>query len=134
MARGTDQTSGAKYHFGDFQLDTTEGVVRQSGDVVSLTPKAVQALELLVANAGRVVSRSEMVESLWPDSDVEESNLTVTISVLRRALGDHESGARFIETVPKRGYRFLPRVRVSRSARPGTVTFSSMQIDRKSVV
>ena len=130
MARGTDQTSGAKYHFGDFQLDTTEGVVRQSGEVVSLTPKAVQALELLVGNAGRVVSRSEMVESLWPDTNVEESNLTVTISVLRRALGDNESGARFIETVPKRGYRFLPRVRVSRSARPGTVTFSSMQIIR----
>ncbi len=94
-------------------------------------PKAIRTLELLVRNAGRVVSRSEMVESLWPNVNVEESNLTVTISMLRRVLGDNENGTRFIETVPKRGYRFVPKVRVSSSVRPGRVNFSSMQIIRK---
>ena len=53
-----------------------------------------------------------MVETLWPHSFVEDSNLTVTISNLRRALGDNENGTKFIETVPKRGYRFLPKVRL----------------------
>jgi Tol biopolymer transport system component/DNA-binding winged helix-turn-helix (wHTH) protein len=130
MGRGSEQESGAKYHFGEFQLDTAEWVLRQSGEIVPVSPKGIQALELLVRNAGRVVSRGEMVESLWPDSDVEESNLTVNISLLRRALGDLESGARFIETVPKRGYRFLPRVKTSRSARPSALYFTSMQIIR----
>jgi Tol biopolymer transport system component/DNA-binding winged helix-turn-helix (wHTH) protein len=130
MGRGTAQAFGAKYHFGEFQLDTSEWVLRQSGEILPLAPKAVQALELLVRNAGRVVSRTEMVENLWPDSFVEESNLTVTISMLRRALGDSESETTFIETVPKRGYRFVPRVRISSSARPGGTNFSSMQIIR----
>ena len=130
MGGGTERAYAARYHFGDFQLDTAEWVLRQSDEIVPIPPKAVQALELLVRNAGRVVSRGEMVESLWPDINVEESNLTVTISTLRRALGDNESGARFIETVPKRGYRFLPRVRTSRSARPGRVNFRAMQIIR----
>jgi DNA-binding winged helix-turn-helix (wHTH) protein/Tol biopolymer transport system component len=130
MGRESEPGSGSKYQFGEFQLDTAEWVLRQAGEIVSVAPKAVQALELLVRNAGRVVSRGEMVESLWPDINVEESNLTVTISLLRRALGDHESGARFIETVPKRGYRFLPRVITSRSARPSAVNFTSMQIIR----
>jgi DNA-binding winged helix-turn-helix (wHTH) protein/Tol biopolymer transport system component len=130
MGRESEQGSGSKYHFGEFQLDTAEWVLRQAGEIVPVAPKAIQALELLVRNAGRVVSRSEMVESLWPDINVEESNLTVTISLLRRALGDHESGARFIETVPKRGYRFLPRVITSRSARASEVSFTSMRIIR----
>jgi Tol biopolymer transport system component/DNA-binding winged helix-turn-helix (wHTH) protein len=130
MGRGTAQAFGTKYLFGDFQLDTTEGVLRQAGEILPLAPKALQALELLVRNAGRVVSRIEMVEALWPDSYVEESNLTVTISMLRRVLGDTENETIFIETVPKRGYRFVPRVTVSSSARPGRISFSSMQIIR----
>lgn len=130
MGRGSEQGSVTKYRFGEFQLDTAEWVLRQSGEIVPVSPKAVQALELLVRNAGRVVSRGEMVESLWPDINVEESNLTVTISMLRRALGDHESGEKYIETVPKRGYRFLPRVITSKSAPPGGINFTSMQIIR----
>src|ERR1043166_4314324 len=130
MGSESEQGSGAKYHFGEFQLDTTEWVLRQSGQVVPIAPKAVQALELLVKSAGRVLSRAEMVESLWPDNIVEDSNLTVAIWTLRRALGDQETEARFIETVPKRGYRFLPRVKTSRSTRPSGVSFASMQVSR----
>ncbi len=130
MSRGAAQAFGTKYRFGEFQLDTSELVLRQSGKILALTPKAVQALELLIRNAGRVVSRTEMVETLWPDSFVEESNLTVTISMLRRALGDNENETIFIETVPRRGYRFVPAVGISSSGCPGRVNFSSMQIIR----
>jgi len=130
MTRAAAEAFGAKYRFGEFQLDTTELVLRQSGKILPLAPKAVQALELLIRNAGRVVSRTEMVETLWPDCFVEESNLTVTISMLRRALGENENETIFIETVPKRGYRFVPAVSISSKGRPGRVNFSSMQIIR----
>lgn len=124
------QTRREIYWFGDFELNTTELVLRQKGKILPLAPKALQALELLVRNGGRVVSRSDMVESLWPDAFVEESNLTVTISMLRRALGDSETGTKFIETVPKRGYRFVPLVRTTRNGRSSRDSFSSMQIVR----
>ncbi|MBC8029920.1 MAG: PD40 domain-containing protein [Pyrinomonadaceae bacterium] len=119
-----------KYRFGDFELDTNEGVLRQKGVILPLTPKALQALELLVRQAGKVVSRREMIESLWADVIVEDSNLTVTISVLRGALGDSDTGATFIETVPKRGYRFVPLVKAGGNERPISESFSSMKIVR----
>ena len=119
------KTRGEKHWFADFELDTTEGVLRQKGEILPLAPKALQALELLVRNGGRVVLRSHMVESLWPDAFVEESNLTVTISMLRRALGDSDTGKTFIETVPKRGYRFVPLVKTSRNGRLSRDSFSS---------
>jgi Tol biopolymer transport system component len=116
------------YRFGDFELDTGESVLRHKGEIVPLAPKALQALTLLVRNAGRVVSRSDMVESLWPDAFVEESNLTVTISNLRRSLGDTDTGNTFIETVPKRGYRFVPQLK---TLRPMTGSrFNLMEIVR----
>jgi Tol biopolymer transport system component/DNA-binding winged helix-turn-helix (wHTH) protein len=124
------QTRGEKYQFGDFEFNTAEGVLRQRGEILPLAPKALQALELLVRNRGSVVSRKDMVESLWPDAFVEESNLTVTISTLRRALGDSETGTKFIETVPKRGYRFVPRVKTIRNGTLSRDSFSSMGIVR----
>ncbi len=119
-----------QYRFGEFELDTAEWVLRQKGEILPLPPKALQALEILLRNGGRVVSRSEMVERLWPNAFVEESNLTVTISMLRRALGDSETGTTFIETVPKRGYRFVPPVITSRNGRLGRDSFGSMRIVR----
>lgn len=99
----------AVLEFGEFRLDTAEQVLRRNGVVVSLTPKAVDLLELLVRRHGSVLSRAEMIETLWPDTFVEEANLTVTISVLRKALG--EDGNNYIRTVPKRGYTFTAPVR-----------------------
>lgn len=119
-----------KYQFGEFQLDTAEWVLRQSGEIVALAPKAVQALELLVRNRGRVVSRNEIIETLWPDSFVEESNLTVTISLLRKALGENENGTPFIETLSKRGYRFVPVVENRKNTIASRDQFSAMQIAR----
>jgi len=124
------QAAVGKYKFGDFELDGSERVLRQKGDILPLGPKAFQALELLVRNGGKVVSRKEMVETLWPQVIVEDSNLTVTISMLRRALGDTDTGAEFIETVPKRGYRFVPQVRPAGNGRSIHEGFSSMEIVR----
>lgn len=119
-----------KYRFEDFELDTTEGVLRQNGVIVPLPSKALQVLAKLVRRSGKVVPRLEMLESLWPGSIVEDSNLTVAISVLRRALGDSETGAAFIETVPKRGYRFVPPVRTVGFDRAFSDSFNSMEIVR----
>ena len=119
-----------KYSFNDFELDTFERVLRQKGVILSLPVKAYQALVLLVQNSGKVVSRGKMLETLWPHADVEDSNLTVTISTLRRALGDTDTGAAFIETVPKRGYRFVPQVETARNGRSIQESFLSMEIVR----
>lgn len=101
-----DRINAAVFEFGEFRLDTAEKVLRRNGHVVSLTPKAVSMLELLLRREGAVVSRREMIAELWPDTFVEESNLTVTISMLRKALGES-----YIRTIPKRGYAFAVPVR-----------------------
>lgn len=121
---------GEKYQFGDFELDTTELVLRRHGTIVSLTPKALQVLTYLVRNSGRVVWRQQLLEALWPNSFVEDSNLTVTISALRKALGENSNGNGFIETVAKRGYRFVPSVKFVSNLVPPKDRFGAMQITR----
>lgn len=79
-------------------------------DTVSLTPKAFDTLLLLIENGGHVLSKEEIMESVWADSFVEENNLAQNISILRKALGEGVDGAKFIETVSKRGYRFIAPV------------------------
>lgn len=101
-----DRVNGAVFEFGEFHLDTAERVLRRNGEVVPLTPKAVSLLELLVSREGNVISRAEMIETLWPDTFVEEANLTVTISMVRKAIGES-----YIRTIPKRGYTFAVAVR-----------------------
>jgi DNA-binding winged helix-turn-helix (wHTH) protein/Flp pilus assembly protein TadD len=89
--------------FDSFILDVPAQRLTRDGVVVNLTPKAFDVLRVLVDAGGRVVSKDELLQTVWKDSFVEEGNLKVTVSVLRKALGD---GERFIETVPRRGYRF----------------------------
>src|SRR5262245_4766768 len=95
------------YEFGSFRLDVNQRVLTRSGEPISLTPKATDILVLLLNNAGQLVDKEELIREVWPDSFVEEQNLTQNIFVLRRALGDGTGGAKFIETVPRRGYRFV---------------------------
>src|SRR5215813_5345008 len=99
------------YEFGSFRLDVNQRVLTRSGEPVSLTPKATDILVLLLNNAAQLVDKEELIREVWPDSFVEEQNLTQNIFVLRRALGDGTGGAKFIETVPKRGYRFVAPVK-----------------------
>jgi DNA-binding winged helix-turn-helix (wHTH) protein/tetratricopeptide (TPR) repeat protein len=90
------------YHFGPFTVDPREHTLRRDGEPVPLPPKAFDTLLVLLQNNGRLVTKEELMGRLWPDTFVEESNLTVHISALRKAFGEHS----FVETVPKRGYRF----------------------------
>lgn len=94
------------YEFGEFRVDKQKRVLRRGGITVPLTPKAFDVLLLLIENAGRVVTKDELMQAVWRDSFVEESNLTQTIFMVRKAL-DETSERRFILTVQGQGYRFL---------------------------
>ena len=98
------------YEFGPFRLNATDKLLHRSGKAVPLTPKLVDTLIVLVENSGHVVTKEVLMETLWPNSFVEESSLTQNISLLRKALAENGS-AQYIETVPKRGYRFVATVR-----------------------
>lgn len=99
------------YEFGPFRLDSDERLLLRDNEVVQLTPKAFDTLVVLVENNGHVLSKEELIQEVWPDSFVEENNLAQNISILRKALGEAAAGLKFIETVPKRGYRFVADVR-----------------------
>ena len=99
------------YEFGDFRLDASERLLSRRGATVPLTPKAVDLLLALVEQPGRLLDKEILLKTVWPDTFVEENNLADNIFKLRRVLGDGEHGSRFIETVPKRGYRFVADVR-----------------------
>jgi DNA-binding winged helix-turn-helix (wHTH) protein/Tol biopolymer transport system component len=106
------QSEKRLYEFGEFRLDPSGRLLSRRGVNVPLTPKAVDVLVALVEQAGRLLDKDTLLTKIWPDTFVEESNLADNVFKLRRALGDGENGGRFIETVPKRGYRFVGEVRV----------------------
>lgn len=95
------------YEFGPFRLDTRERILLHDGRRIPLKPKVYETLLVLVRNSGRVVEKQELMKEVWPDTFVEENNLTGNIFALRRAFGEHH----YIETVPRRGYRFTADVR-----------------------
>ena len=98
------------HEFGSFRLDPSERLLLRADQPVPLTPKAFDLLVYLVDHAGRLVGKQELMDALWPSTCVEETNLTFTMSVLRKALGDSQNGEQFIQTVPTRGYRFVAPV------------------------
>src|SRR5512147_2695442 len=106
------------YHFGSFQLEVDERRLTRSGEVIPLRSKVFDTLCILVENHGRLVRKDELIQRLWPDSVVEENNLDHNISKLRRALDEGEDGQRFIETVPRQGYRFVAEVKAGPAAQP----------------
>lgn len=99
------------YEFDDFRLDPTEHLLLCAGNPVQLPSKVFRVLLVLVRNAGHLVEKSSLIAEVWGDTFVEESNLSVTISMLRKVLRDDRGEKRFIETITKQGYRFLPEVR-----------------------
>src|SRR5262245_39979705 len=101
------------YVFGGFVLDPVERLLLHNGTRVPLTPKVFDLLLVLVESQGRLLSKDDLIRTLWPDSFVEEGGLTRCISVLRKALDDGNGGRAYIETVPKRGYRFVGAVTAS---------------------
>ena len=94
------------FTFGPFQLDLFERVLRCNEKIVPLAPKLFDTLELLVENSGHIVEKDEMMERLWQDAFVEESSLSQNVFQLRKILKDRAAGSNYIETIPKRGYRF----------------------------
>ena len=110
------QQTNEIYEFDQFQLDPQERLLVRDGTALSLTPKAFDLLLALVERHGRLVGKEELFEIVWPDTIVEESNLTYNMAVIRKTLGDDAAAPRLVETVPKRGYRFIaPVSRVPRA-------------------
>ena len=99
------------FEFGRFRLDRTERFLFQDGAAVPLSPRLFDTLLVLVENRGHVVPKNELMQKVWNDVAVEENNLTQSISALRKILGDNLDGPKFIETIPKRGYRFVAPVK-----------------------
>src|SRR3954469_16814024 len=98
------------YEFGPFTLDLNKRALLRDNQPVALTPKAFETLVVLVQNKQKVVSKDDLMKSVWPDSFVEESNLSQNIFTLRKALGDSQQ-KRYIVTIPGRGYQFSEEVR-----------------------
>jgi TolB-like protein/DNA-binding winged helix-turn-helix (wHTH) protein len=98
------------FSFREFELDSVERRLLRAGKSIALTPKVFDTLVFLVERAGSLVSKEELIQGVWPRGFVDESNLTKHIWLIRRALGEGDQGAEFIETVPKIGYRFVAPV------------------------
>src|SRR2546422_8981977 len=107
------------YAFGPFRLVPEERLLVRDNQVVHLTPKEFDALVGLVQNRGRLLAKRELLELIWPDTVVEENNLTQAICAIRKALGGSDHNRDYIETVPKQGYRFVAAVRTGDGAAGG---------------
>jgi len=115
--------TGHLFEFDEYRLDLGEKVLKRGETVIPVTPKVFETLQVLVENAGRLVEKDELMQRIWQDRFVEESNLTFNIKMLRKALGDNAANPRFIETVPRRGYRFIAEVR-HRASENGSIDSS----------
>jgi DNA-binding winged helix-turn-helix (wHTH) protein/Tol biopolymer transport system component len=113
------------YTFGPFRLDSQERVLLRDGEPVSVNPKALETLLILVKNAGHLVDKEELMRQVWPDTFVEEGNLNKNIFFLRKVLGPVEEGREYIETVPRRGYRFAAKVQIRPYEAEGSEVTSS---------
>src|SRR6266404_5869512 len=100
---GVDEVRPRIYRFGPFEIDLDQRLLLRAGDSVPLTPKAFDTLAVLIARPGKVVDKAELLRLVWPDTFVEENNLTQNISALRKVFGEEA----YIETIPRRGYRFV---------------------------
>jgi DNA-binding winged helix-turn-helix (wHTH) protein len=113
-AGGRAETAPRAYEFGPYPLEPRLHRLLRNSDPVPLTPKAFDTLLALIERRDRVVEKAELMRLVWPDSFLEEANLSQTIFVLRKTLGDGPDGRPFIDTVPRRGYCFAAEVRAER--------------------
>ena len=112
VSASQDQKSKALFEFGPFLVDPEKETVVRAGEPVSLTPKTFQILLVLIRNSREVVTKDDLMKTVWPDTFVEEANLSRNIFMLRRALGETAQDHRYIVTVPGRGYRLAENVRL----------------------
>ena len=99
------------FEFGPYRLDSAKRVLWRAGEIVPLAPKAIALLIALVERRGDVVLKQELLGRVWPDAAVEEANLSVTVAALRKALGPQDDGTSYVQTLPRRGYRFAAPLR-----------------------
>jgi serine/threonine-protein kinase len=109
------------FEFGPFRVDVRGRLVWRSGVLLDVPPKAVELLSALVGEAGEVVSKEDLLRLVWPDTFVEEANLSVNVSILRKALGEQPDGQPYIQTLARRGYRFVGHVTSAAAAAPRTL-------------
>src|SRR5262245_2960968 len=100
------------YVFGRFRVDARRRLLMSGNEIVMLPPKAFDTLLSLIENNGSVLSKEDLLRMVWPDEFVEENNLAQNISKIRRVLEAGPGGAKYIETIPKRGYRFVANIEV----------------------
>ncbi len=105
------KSSRCFYEFGPFRLDPEKNRLLRDGEPVHLSPKSLEALVVLVQNAGKLLEREALIQAVWADTFVEDANLTVAISHLRKVLGQNTETPEYIETIPRVGYRFVADVR-----------------------
>lgn len=105
---------GLPYVFGPFRHDPEQQALFRGDEAVALAPKAVETLHVLLEHRGRIVKKGELLRLVWPDTVVEDVGLARNISILRKALGDEAEQPVYIETVPRRGYRFIAEVSMPR--------------------
>src|SRR4026208_492117 len=102
--------NGHILQFKDFTVNTDEKVLLRDGEFIALAPKVFETLLVLIENHGRIVLKEELMKRLWPDTFVEEANLTFNIQQLRKSLGDNARSPIYIQTIARRGYRFIAAV------------------------
>jgi DNA-binding winged helix-turn-helix (wHTH) protein/pimeloyl-ACP methyl ester carboxylesterase len=107
------------YRFGPFHLDIAERRLSRDGTALPLRLKVFDTLRVLVENAGRLVTKEELLQAVWPDISVEENNLNHNVSILRKVLGEKATGQSFIETIPRVGYRFVAPVGIEATTSTG---------------
>ena len=99
------------YEFGPYRIDAAKRLLLRDGEPVPITPKCFEILLALVERSGKVVSKASLINRVWPDSFVEEGNLTYNVSVLRKALGERQGEYQYIATIPGQGYQFVATVK-----------------------
>jgi eukaryotic-like serine/threonine-protein kinase len=112
MSSGEGQSAKELYEFGPFRVDSEKEILLRAGDPIPLTPKTFQILLVLVRHSKEVVTKDDLMKAVWPDTFVEEANLSRNIFMLRKALGESPQDHRYILTVPGRGYRLAENVRL----------------------
>src|SRR5688572_20676763 len=109
----TAEDNSAVFRFGEFVLNSKSRVLSRDGETIPLTPRVFDTLLAFLSRPGETITKDELMNAIWPDSFVEEANLTQNVAVLRKALGENSREHRYIVTVPGAGYRFVPEVAIS---------------------
>jgi len=122
------------FEFDDFRVDTGQFLLTRTGNARPISPTVFRVLQMLLENAGQAVTKEELIKYVWPDSFVEEGNLNRNMSTLRKALDEKPSDHRYIETIPKTGYRFVAPVRSLDSQPPTGVVRIAPPASKRAVI